>query len=380
MFGRIGLVIGLTAMLSFGIFASCRADTSIWVRFSNQDLALVVYDVAVTDEGEDYMRVNRVYNSLSSFSNIFGFGWGSELDTNLVPRPDGELWYTGFGNGLSREFSPVYHAATDSKKMVSTLEKGALEDALIGSSDEQKAFETLTDPWYIMQVYKDMRHAGYLPPNDATIGAMFSDSRHGPARVVAVSDGYQIDMLEDSTQPAFEALFDDSGKLIRGWVHGEPQKFVSYSWGTINNNSALGERVITMADYRGNVFHFRYDGRGRVVGINAGRFGVITYGYDADGDLVWERDASSGSIRYVYDAYHDLTRIEYPHGQPTILGYEGASGRLISLQCSDGTAYEFQVLSKEGDAATSMRVVTQKGTSRTSETMNSSDMGVHAYC
>lgn len=383
MYRGITLTTCLALTLSLSLATPCLAGGSLWVgvRLANQDLAVEFSDVGVTDEIEDYMRINRVYNSISTFSNIFGYGWGSELDTNLVTRPDGQLWYTGFGNGFVRVFSPMYTAAA-TDKMMNSLENAAIQAGLIGSSDEQKSFVELPDhPWDIMQVYKDMRYAGYLPPSETAIGDMFSDKSNGSARVIAVPEGYQILILEDSRQLPFEALFDKTGRLIRAWVHNEPQKFVSYQWGIVNHTQALGERVVAMSDYRRNFFQLGYDGRGRVVRINAGRFGVATYGYDRANNLVWERDASGGLYRYRYDAYHDLIGIEYPQGNPITFKYEGDGGNLVSLQCSDGTIYEFERLSGELGSATSMRVVTKKGASTTAETMNSSpQMGTHTYC
>lgn len=368
------------ALLTAAVCVSSVASPSVSVRLSNLNLAVSFTDVAVTSDADDYMRVKRLYSSLSTFSHIFGYGWGSDLDTNLVVRPDGVLWLTQYGNGFTRVFSETSN--TNPNAMLNEIEGGALQEGMIGSDDELAAYSKESS-WDVMNLYQSMRNEGYLAPGQTMVGAVFSDYANGFARVVAVPEGYQLVILGNDRQWPLDALFDGAGKLIRIWVHGHPEQFISYGW----SSDAVGHHtlaalscVLSMSDYRGNVFRFQYDTPcGRVKHIDAGRFGAIDYRYDGKGDLRSERD-SSGLYRYLYDDYHDLTGIDPPHGDPLIFKYADHVGTLKSLQCSDGTTYEFTVLSQANGYATSMRVDKKEGTTTTSETMGSSQLGVYTYC
>jgi YD repeat-containing protein len=374
---RILYVSAVLTCLMAGVGVPVRTAASVLVRLSNQNLSVEFTDIAVTSDREDYMRIKRVYNSNSPFNHVFGFGWGTESDTNLLPLPDGELWYTAFGNGLSSEFSET--SSSDPAKMLNEIETGTLQEGLIGSADEKEAYSNLPQ-WAVMNSYQALRYSGYLAPSEIAAGHLLTNHDTGPARVFAVPEGYQLFILDSPASWPFEALFDNGGKLIRAWVHDQPHRFVSYQWKSLKGKF-LGDsdRIFLMTDYRGNLFRLSYDNSGRVTRIDAGRFGSAQYSYDRSGNLISVRD-KSGTLGYTYDVYHDLTRIDYPQGGSVTFQYEGGSGYLTSLQCRDGKAYEFQRLSGEAGAATSMRIVTKEGGAETTEVVNDSDLGVRGYC
>ena len=328
------------AVLVASVSEQALATLSISVRLSNQDLSVSFVDLAATSEAEDYMRVNLVYNSISTFSHVFGYAWGSDLDTNLVTLPDGRLWYTAYGNGFARVFSQV--PDTDPSKMLNQIEGGSIQEGVIGSRDELEAYSKDLSTWYVMDLYESMRYAGYLVPGETPSGAVFNDYENGPARVVSFPEGYQLIILGNSAQAPLEADFDNGGRLVRAWVHNDPQQFVTYRWGAIAiKGNTLGERdrVLAMTDYRGNIFKFTYDRtNGRVNRIETNRFGDVEYGYDERDNLAWERGAS-GLYRFSYDSYHNLTRIDLPRGNPIVFSYASNAGYLRSVQCSDGTIY-----------------------------------------
>ncbi|MGA8574346.1 MAG: hypothetical protein WB609_01505 [Candidatus Cybelea sp.] len=348
-------------------------------------------DIKVTDDDEDYMRVDRLYNSISSFSHIFGYGWGSELDAYIVARPDGQLYYTAYGNGLARDFSLTTMSATMRGAMQRVVTASALQEELVGSTDEYEVFKSAADlpDWRMESLYEDAQNAGYVQSGETSVGDIFTDNVNGPARIIRVPEGYQMFMVGTSVQDAFEGVFDVAGRLVRAWVHGEPQRYVSYRWGYrwrpatagISPSRSLGERIVEMSDYRGNVFHFEYDGFGRVVRVNGGRLGYAAYRYDENGDLRWQRDASGGIFQYLYDNDHDLISASFPQGAPLLLGYQGHDGYLTSLHCPDGTEYQFAKLKDGNGYTTGMRVIKtpNRGVTETQE-FDSEHLGVYSYC
>lgn len=370
------------AILVASVGEPSLANLSVSVRLSNQDLGVSLVELAATSEVEDYMRVKLVYNSISNFSHVFGYAWGSDLDTNLVTLPDGRLWYTAYGNGFTRVFSQV--SSSDSANMLNQIEDGSIQEGAIGSRDELEAYSKDLSEWYVMDLYESMRYAGYLVPGETPAGVVFSDYENGPARVVSFPEGYQLIILGNSAQDPLEADFDNGGRLVRAWVHNDPQHFVAYRWGAIaikGNNLGERDRVLEMNDYRGNIFNFTYNhNNGRVIRIATNRFGAVEYGYDESDNLAWQRGAS-GLYRFSYDNYHNLTRIYLPKGNPMIFSYASIAGYLKSLQCSDGTIYEITKLSEKNGLATSVRVETRrKNGTTTSQTMTSSELGVYTYC
>lgn len=368
----------ISALIVLALLPARTPAGPVTVRLNNQNLSVDFTDAAISDDLQDHMRIERVYNSMATFSGLFGVGWGSEPDSYVLARPDNKLQYYFYGGGAARTLTSYTLALSGSSSDIITA--AAVKEGLVESADEYRGFEQAGD---ITQedLYQSMLGNGYLEPPRIAVGETFWGQIYGPVRVIRVEDGYQLAAPGAGTQEdPFEGLFDEQGRLIRTWAYGNPQRFVSYRYGTYRKACDGQRRLLAMRDYRGYAFRFSYDCGGRVTKIDGGRLGIARYRYDNAANLVWSRDMSGRVSTYSYDDNNDLTRITYTDRAPEMFQYPAHNGRLTALQCSDGTKYTFTPTRDSSGHTTSMRVTRTQAGETTTYTYAEDELGGYTYC
>jgi YD repeat-containing protein len=345
------------------------------VRFPNHNLTVGFTDATDSNGSEDYMKVERVYNSTSEFSGIFGFGWGTEQETSLLTKVDGTLQYTAYGGGATTQLTPL---SRKTPLAPFTIVGAATQTRMIDSDAELRLFETDTaHPDVQFRQYVSFLKSGVLQPPETSVGELFTGESFGLVRVVRVEEGYQMFKLarpDCAGCPAFEGLFDRRLRLIRAWEHGQHGRFVVYRY------DDSSDRLSEMRDYRGNTYSFTYDHYDRVVLITTGSHKTSRYKYDVSGNLIWEKDTDAHVFRYSYDFNHDLTEIVYQDKPPMRMTYPKHDGQLGSLTCSDGRHYTFVDEPGGGDTPT-IDVRETRGTSiLTTDRITPEGYGIYQYC
>src|SRR3954471_5566197 len=93
----------LAVAILFGLLGSQLASANVSLKNGN-------FFVGYTDiiyPGGFEPKIERVYNSKTPFSGMFGWGWGNEYEVYLKVLADGSVLVHEYGGGAENRFSPV---------------------------------------------------------------------------------------------------------------------------------------------------------------------------------------------------------------------------------------------------------------------------------
>ena len=208
--------------------------TTLFIAVAFPQMGLAVVDMKNANYSDSWvdlqfngtgyaLKVQRFYNSRSTFSGIFGFGWCSEFESNIEITPEGRLSLLECGAGQETVYSPAKYDAKAQTKLIDELvahyrksTPGATEQGANTLREQLAQSTELRAEWA-----KDAKLA--IP--DAKKGTVYT------------ADNLEVDKI----------VFDGS-TYTRTLADGTVQKFNS------------GGHLIMMGDKNGNNLKFTYKG------------------------------------------------------------------------------------------------------------------------
>src|SRR5689334_11683133 len=95
----------IVIILSLVIGWMANTTASAHVSLKNGNFFIPFKDIIYPGGFEP--KVERVYNSKTSFKGYFGWGWGTEYEVYLTVSPDGGVTVHEYGGGATNRFTPV---------------------------------------------------------------------------------------------------------------------------------------------------------------------------------------------------------------------------------------------------------------------------------
>lgn len=240
------------------------------------------------------LKVQRTYNSRSTFDGMFGFGWCSDFETKLEVLPDSSLKVIECGGGLEVVYS--------NGKELKGLELSRYINKLVSLS--KKVNPRLQKP-YLDRLKKDLKSNQFLREalakklgvkgkieNNATF---FARGRGGEK--ITYKENFYKRTLSDGTYQKFNA----KGKLVS--VYDRNSNFLSFVY--------LKDELKQISDNNGRRLDFKYYKNGKVREIKTPELKLLSYKYDGD-DLAFAMNAWKKPYSYKYDSLHNLTDIKFP--------------------------------------------------------------------
>ena len=86
-------------------------------------------------------KVERVYNSKTSFKGIFGYGWGNEYEVFLTVEADGSVVVREYGGGAENRFSPVRSSPQELDAAVAMISDAAKKAGSSARADQKRAVQ-----------------------------------------------------------------------------------------------------------------------------------------------------------------------------------------------------------------------------------------------
>ncbi|MCB9073701.1 MAG: cell wall-associated protein wapA [Bdellovibrionaceae bacterium] len=270
-----------------------------------------------------FLRVSRTYNSRSLFSGIFGFGWCSNLETQVEISLEGNLLLSECGS------SPVayYPAKYNTKLINDSVDKIV---SLIAKKYPEKTKKHLEN-------LKDQLRSDHLLRTQLAgeVGVKISPVKN----TVYLANGKEIDritydgnhyvhVLADSTVQSFDAR----GHLVQLMDKNKYSIKISYA----------NDLPLQLVDNGGNKLSFYYYPEKKVkkiVGMNGLN---ATYKFRGE-NLVGVTNAWKNNYTYAYDTGHNLTRINFPDGTYKSITYVEMRDWVRTFRDRDGCheAYDF---------------------------------------
>jgi len=278
------------------------------------------------------MILERNYNSKSSFSGMFGFGWGSDYEAYLSLQADGGVVLHQNGGGSPATFTPpqldeaVLRAAIQA---ISTARRQAGDLA----PDALRAYEERlgADERFRLDEWERLRGVAGITPRDLPVGTQLTSHNSGYG-------GYQV-----LTRVAGGYRTEGKGQV---WEFDEKGRFARAS--DANHHSVTAERdakgqLRTLKDDLGATFQLDLDADGHVVRAVSSTGATARYRYQGS-HLVYSRDASGNTYVYAYDERYNLVRVGYSDGSELVVAYDpmeqDEATRLVRARDGGLTLYE----------------------------------------
>ncbi len=343
---RIFLLMGLLS--SIGSCLNAQANVSL----KNGNFFIAYTDVVYTGGYET--RLQRVYNSKSSFKGNFGWGWGNEFEVRLAVAADGSVVVHEYGGGAENRFNPLTFRAAELDAAIESLVRVAQGEGVLGSAAQLAAYKSRlkNDPTFRNQEWEVYRSRGKLQARQLPVGTQLQSSRFSYQFITRTADGY-VRTLVDSGQ---SEKFDNAGRLLK--ASDRNGNFVTFEYGPDGHLRKL------LDNFNRKLF-FEYNSRGLVAKVEGENGKVATYQYNADDELVQSKDVDGNAYRFKYDSQkrHNLTEISYQDRSALKISYFGLDRqenvqRVINR---DGTEVDYDYgLASGSNGVTSVSVVTRK--------------------
>jgi YD repeat-containing protein len=323
-FGRLALV--AVALLSWLVPAPADA----FVARRNGNFTIGYTDVtALPGFG---MLLERVYNSKSSFSGMFGFGWGSDYEVYLGFQADGAIVVHQNGGGANASFTPPKPDEGVLRAAVQAL-SAARRQAGDLAPDALRAYEERlgTDERFRHDEWERLRGVAGITPRDLPVGTQLTSNNtgyNGHQVLTRVAGGYRL----EGGGPTWE--FDDKGRFVR-------VSDANGHWVTAERNA--NGQLKTLKDDLGATIALDLDAGGHLVRAISSNGITVRYRFQG-AQLVYSKDTKGNEYSFAYDDRNNMVRVGYFDGSELVVAYdpveqlEGA--RLLRDRDGSLTLYE----------------------------------------
>jgi YD repeat-containing protein len=275
--------------------AFARADVSL----RNGNFYVSFRDISYPGGSEP--KFERIYNSQTNYTGMFGGGWGNEYETRLQQDPDGSLLVSEYGGGADNRFVSKNFKNENVDASVNRLVEVAKKSGMLASQAQVQEYQKRLKSDYDFRArqYSIFVNKGTLPKVPVQEGSQFLSTKYLYQYITKVKGGY-----------------------VRVKEGGDIQKF----------NEA--GRLVQIMDRNKNFINFEYDKNGRMIQLidNQNRKMVLTYNqqnlvdkivgesgkyamfkYSPDGLLAYSRDdvGEENSFAYTKDVLKNLSEIGY---------------------------------------------------------------------
>ena len=176
----------IAAFAAVVVPAAALANVSI----KNGNFFMVYTDVIYPGGFEP--KVERVYNSKSVFSGMFGHGWGNDYDVHLKVSADGSVVVYEYGGGAENRFSPVAFNAQELQKAVDTIGAAAKAAGQIGSEQQLAQYKQrlASDATFRNKEWESLIRLGKVQPRQLANGTQLKSNRFSYQYITKIADGY----------------------------------------------------------------------------------------------------------------------------------------------------------------------------------------------
>lgn len=297
------------------------------VNPKNGNFYISYTDITLESKGHE-LAINRTYNSKSSETGWFGYGWGSRYETRLVVMPDGSAAIKESGNGAT-----TYYRTAD-KGDIQTGVKRIVEvatqrDQLSQADADKLAAQLMGDEE--LRLSKVMQYGIHV---ELLKGAVLGDVC-GKASLKRITEGYQrYDCNRFGDSVTATDTFDLQGRLVRHELEDGYAVTIRYpDVSTAEIRDTLGQSIALAWTQDGHLAKAKTSDK------------ELSYAYDDSHNLIESREKAGLSYTYAYDNNHNLTRITYIDNSSMFISYSPTSnGRADAVTNRDGsqTTYTYR--------------------------------------
>jgi YD repeat-containing protein len=315
--------------------AHARADVSL----RNGNFFVSFRDIAYPGGIEP--KIERVYNSKSDFTGIFGYSWGTEYETHLAVDPDGSLIISEFGGGANNRFVARNYSEKDLEASINSLTEAAKKSSIVSTAkdvdDYKKRLHTNFD--FRAKQYAIFVNKGLVPRKVVADGTQYTSTNYQYQYITKVKGGYVRVLEVGGVQK-----FNEAGKLVQ--LMDRNKAYINFSY---DKNG----RMVQLVDNQNRKMDISYNQQGLVEKVKGESGKSAEFRYSKEGLLSYSKDDGGveNTYKYTQDQFLNITEIGYPgdkdaKGQPkkmTILYYPAdKSSSVKAVFNPDGTSNEYE--------------------------------------
>ncbi|MCO4792993.1 MAG: hypothetical protein KC493_04735 [Bacteriovoracaceae bacterium] len=340
------------------------------VNLKNGNFYISYTDIIVPGGGHD-LKVVRTYNSRSTDTGWFGFGWGSDYETYLSVSADGSVIVHENGSGAMTRFTPksavdpaaaankiieaMRKKTTVSDKVAETLKKKLMGDAEIRQAYAKK-FSVKAKLASGTVLYSNTRGLQQVHKTKKGFKRVYNDGKteyfNGSGKLTKIKDknGYTVEFAYDKSS-SLKSIKDSQAKqLFFSWY---PDGKVKEIWSVGDKKVSYrykGDDLIETKDVAGNLFKYGFDGHHNMVNIDYADGSKKTINYNKKTQFVTEIvDRNKESTKYEYGSnpknpdfhYWTIVTKKTPNGKEAKNKYE------YEIKARpDGSQYTYRILTE----------------------------------
>ncbi|MBI3138311.1 MAG: RHS repeat protein [Sphingobacteriales bacterium] len=285
-------------------------------------------DIEFPGTGAD---ITRTYNSFTSSTGYFGYGWSSLLETQLFAFPDGQIAIRWWGGGGMDIFGPPVKDRNGLYQMIEKImtdeishDKLANNPSAIAGRRAELAADDYTRLNAYIRLIRDKKTAAWFP------GRLPREWKRNVNQVIRWNGkNFVLDNWADRYQ------FNAGGLL----TEIREEKF----WFRLRYQQQRLSVILVGNQYQCTV---STDSLGRILRLrysDSSGWKESQYRYDTDNNLVYSKDAGGNEYRYQYDKAHNLIRIGYTDAGSMEISYDPVTNRTLKVKERNGafTTYQY---------------------------------------
>lgn len=286
-------------------------------------------------------KIERVYNSKTSYKGILGWGWGNEYEVYLKVSADGSVVVYEYGGGAENRFSPKSFSESEITAAVDKIAAVAQSAGVVGTTQQLAQYKKhlKDDAGFRNDEWQKFIREGRLQPRDLKEGTQLYSNVFSFQYITKVKNGYVRSF--DTGKVEF---FDERGKLVK--VADKNNNYISLSYGKDG-------RLQKIQDNFNRKIMFTFNQAGLLEKIVGDNNKVATYKYNNAGELIETKDAAGNVYKYKYtsDGYHNLAEIDYSDKTKLEVAYYGQDKfmNVKRIKDRDGRVTEYDYMFKPGD-------------------------------
>lgn len=299
------------------------------VNLKNGNFYISYTDIVVPGGGNK-LEITRTYNSKATDVGWFGFGWGSDFETNLKVSADGSVVVHENGAGGKTRFTPKtsVDSTAAAKKIIEAMKK---KTTLSGKAEKELLKRLVGNA--------ELRHAyalNFKVKSKLAKGTVLYSNQRGMQQVHVTKKGYKR-IFADGRQE----MFDKDGHLV------QIKHKNGYKVNLVYNKAG---RLETIKDSMAKQLYFDFYADGRVKHIWSAGDRKTLYKYK-ENDLIFAKDIAGNVYGYSYQKNHYMNGIIYADKSFMKISYDSKTYFVNELKDRNGevTKYKYESNSKKPD-------------------------------
>ncbi len=245
-------------------------------------------------------KIERVYNSKTSYRGMFGNGWGNEYEVFLTVSADGSVVVHEYGGGAENRFSPKEFSAKELLSAVDKIAEASKSTGRFGNEDQLKDYKKKLkeDSGYRNSEWEKLIEKGLVK------------ARELPDHTKLYSNRFSYQVV--SKEPKFYFRQFDSGKKEEFDLNGKLKKIKDKNNNWVDFFYSTEGKLVKILDNFNRKMFIEYNSDGKVEKIHGENGKEAFYQYDSKKEtLILSKDTEGNIYKYKYDALYNMTEIEY---------------------------------------------------------------------